>query len=227
MILQSNGITDGQLEEIINSLSPTIIECGAHDGRDTKRFLNIFPMCHVYCFEPDPRPVERRNPPGFIDRIGNDPRVTFIPAAVGDTDSITTLYRSSGSPPNKCVEDWDHSSSIRRPTGHLVNSPWCLFPEDKQVQVPVVRLDTWATNWLDSSPIDLLWVDVQGGQRAMIAGGLAVLASTKWLYIECHRVPQYDTEPTHDELIALLSPLGLRPQGLYEGYNFLFKNTNL
>ena len=123
MIKQSHGITDEQLKEHITNPTPFIVECGCHDGRDTERFLNLYPECRVVCFEPDDRPLTRHDPPGFYDRIGDDRRVSLYQYAIGATDQRCTLYRSSGSPPNQTITDWDHSSSLQKPTKHLEWSP--------------------------------------------------------------------------------------------------------
>lgn len=219
----SQGISDSELRATINSSHPFIVECGAHDGRDTKRFLDLYKECYIVAFEPDPRPIERIAPPGFKKRIGQDNRVTLVQAAVSNTDGKSILYRSSGNPPRQDVTDWDHSSSLKRPTGHLTHSPWCTFPEDKQIYVWTVSLDSWfAPHRFDKLCIDLLWVDVQGGQQSLIAGARKTLEHVNAIYIECHKVPMYDTEPTQDELVSVMDDLGFRAVALYEGYNFLF-----
>lgn len=224
MKTQASGIADSELLALIGRNDPFIVECGCHDGRDTKRFLDLFPQCKVLCFEPDPRPIERHDPPGFYDRIGElNPRVSLVMAAVGAEQTVATLYRSTGQPPNHTVKDWDHSNSLRPPTGHLEWSKWCEFPESKQLPVVTVTLDS---QWMSTVPrIDLLWADIQGGQVAMLAGAKLTLPSVRYLYIECHKSPMYDGEPTQQEMIEMMAASGFEPLGLYEGYNFLFRNT--
>jgi len=213
-----NGITDAELKELVKTPSPHIVECGCHDGRDTERFLRLFPDCHVTCFEPDPRPLYRANPPGFIFRVTDGRRVTLVNAAVSDVCGVATLHRSSGKTKD-WGDDYDHSSSLQRPTGHLEVHPWCTFPEEKRTKVLTVSLDSWLHV---SEVVDLLWVDIQGGQRAFIRGAKRTLSQVPHLYIECHQNPLYEDEPTQEELVRLLEPLGLSPMAMYEGYNLLF-----
>jgi len=224
MFKQSHGITDEQLKEHITCPAPFIVECGCHDGRDTVRFLDLFPDCRVVCFEPDPRPLTRHNPPGFHDRVGYDQRVTLYELAVGCAEQYRVLYRSSGTPPNKSVTDWDHSSSLQKPTKHLTSSPWCTFPAEKVMAVPSVPLDSILVEQFSSRPIDLLWVDVQGGQVDLIRGAERSLRTTQLIYMECHKTPMYEGEPTQEELLELLP--GFEPLGLFEGYNFLLRNKS-
>lgn len=215
-----HGILDEDLVNLVNKPDPLVCECGAHDGRDTKRFLHIWPDCRIVAFEPDPRPLFRQDPPGFYRRIGNDDRVTCIAAALSNKNGTATLHRSSGTPPNKSTSDWDHSSSLSEPTGHLEWSPWCTFPQEKQITVPVCMLDT--VGECADVTIDLMWVDVQGGQRKLIDGALNTLERTRLVYMECHKIPMYNGEPTQGELCDTMIDLGFETVALYEGYNFLF-----
>lgn len=216
-------IDDETLVRLIQQDDPIIVECGAHDGRDTQRFLRLWPKCRVICFEPDPRPIERHAPPGFLDRVGKDPRVTLVRAAVAEGSGVATLYRSSGQAPGWPVFDWDHSNSLRRPTWHLRHSPWCRFLPELQIKVPTVSVDEWLQSKPEIGDVDLLWVDIQGGQRAFLAGGRDLLKRAHWLYIECHAMPLYDGEPTQDELCDALD--NWEPRGCYEDHNLLFENV--
>ena len=233
----SKPIADDELLYLLNRDDPYIIECGAHDGRDTERFLKLFPRCRIIAFEPDPRPINRLHPPGFLARVGNDPRTRLIEVAVGDKEGTAILYRSSGTPPKQVVDDWDHSSSLRRPTGHLEWSPWCTFPQEKEIEVQVITLDKLFEDLADWSgglhthkiingrPFDLIWIDVQGGQEALIKGGASTIKQSRYVFIECHKTPMYDGEPTQIELVHYFDQLGFDPIALYEGYNFLFESV--
>ena len=218
-------ISDETLQKVVGRDGLVIVECGAHDGRDTERFLRLWPACRVFSFEPDPRPIERHEPPGFLDRIGSDPRVTLVRAAVGSDCGPSLLHRSTGSPPGQpAVTDWDHSSSLRPPSGHLGHSPWCEFPKRLELFVPTVTLDSWMGTRPEIKTIDLLWVDVQGGQRGLIDGAHQTLTMTRYAYMECHRQPLYDGEPEQEEFLGMMDRLGFEPLAMYEGYNFLFRN---
>lgn len=214
-----------QMAERIGRSDPVIIECGCHDGRDTKSFLDQFPGCSIICFEPDPRPLQRHDPPGFMDRIGDDPRVRLIRAAVGDRDGLTNLWRSSGQPPHKHLQrasDWDDSNSICRPTGHFDYSPWCKFPDDLRLVAPVVRLDTWLETAGPAS-IDLIWADVQGAEAMLIRGATETLKRTRWLYTEFYDRPMYEGQPNRAEIEQMLPGWELR--AIYHGENILLENV--
>lgn len=205
---------------------PIIIECGCHDGRDTEQFLEAFPESYLMCFEPDPRPLYRHDPPGFFDRIGIDPRVTLYEAAVGDHNGTVLLNRSSGTPPgNKWnTNDWDHSSSVCRPTKHLERHPWCTFPARLRMPVTMVTLNLFATRL---PHLDFIWADVQGAEEKLITGCLQkTLSRTRWFYTEFDDSAQYEGQPDLTTIRGLLAVVGLKLVATYN-YNALFHNPDI
>jgi FkbM family methyltransferase len=139
--------------------------------------------------EPDPRNVAVLESKGLM----------VIPAAASDAPGCAAMWLSSGETPGCPGREHTDSSSLCEPTAHLEAHPWCTFGE--RVEVETVRLDDVVPD--DFAP-DLLWVDVQGAQRKVIAGAQAVLSRASYLYIECHPEPLYDGEPTFEELCELL-----------------------
>lgn len=178
-----------QLAPILQGITdrrPVIVEIGVHVGQSTPLLWALCRTPPIWIgFEPDPRNLH------FLAGLG----LRVIPAAVGASHGTTTLYMSSGG------DDGNHtaSSSIQRPTAHLEHHPHVTFPETAEVQV--CALDDVIPSQVD---IDLIWCDVQGAQRAVIAGGQKTLARTRYLYIEVHGTPMYDGEPTPEELLELL-----------------------
>ena len=195
--------------------APVIVEAGCHDGTDTEQFLDAMPVARVFCFEPDSRPAAR-----FKQRFSDDRRVTFYQQAVSDCDGYKPFFASTGKAGH--MDDWDYSGSLCRPTNHLTRSPEISFKEPKGVSC--VKLDTWHNCNPHIRMVDFCWADLQGHQRAFIAGARLTLAVTKYLYIEAHHRPLYEGELTQDELIALLP--GFTPIGIYALDNILFVNKH-
>ena len=52
--------------------------------------------------------------------------------------------------------------------------------------------------------IDMLWVDIQGAERDMIAGGQNALSRTRYLFIEAETTELYEGMALRDELLTLL-----------------------
>lgn len=219
----SHDMRPDEMVARIGRANPVIVECGCHDGRDTAKFLEAFPQCRIVCFEPDERPIERHAPVGFLDRIGEDARVKLIRAAVSDEDGVSMMYRSSGRNPNGKwdYDEWDHSGSICRPTGHLAYSDWCQFPESLQIPVPTVTLDSCLT--VEQFPvIDLIWADVQGAEEKLIRGATDTLSRARWFYTEFYDSPMYEGQPNLSAIHDLLP--GWTLDVIYAGSNALFRN---
>jgi len=206
-----NGMTAEQIRDLVDD-SPVMLEVGSHAGEHTVTFLKAMRDILLFCFEPDPRPIER-----FKKAIGEDFRVKLHEYMLTDWDGLHNFYQSTGKAGH--MKDWDYSGSPSKPTGHLTRSPEIKFKPPELY--PSCRLDSWHedTNW---EQIDFIWADLQGSQVAFINGGRKALAQTRYLYIECHTTPLYEDEPTQDELIAMLSEF--EPLAIYERDNILFKN---
>lgn len=187
--------------------NPSILEIGANDGEDTARMLRVMPTSTVVAFEPDPRALVR-----LRAALGSNPRVRIEGKAVGNINGSVPWFASNiDDLPNGLV--WDKSSSLRTPTDHIKVSPEIYFTQDYTVEC--VRLDD-----VDLPPFDFAWIDVQGSQRDVIAGGYATLSRIPYIYIECHNYPLYEGEPRPEELFAMFPDH--RPTGKW-GQNYLFE----
>ncbi len=191
--------------------SPTILEIGCNDGTDTNRFLEAMPDATIYCFEPDPRAVAR-----FKETVLG---FNLVEAAIADFDGFAVFHGSSGQPPEKSkssesshyclLDEWDLSGSLCKPTGHLTMSPWVTFPEDRKIQVQVLKLDTWLTCNPQVRHIDFIWCDVQGAEALVIHGASRVLAITDYFYTEYYDKPMYKGQLSLSSLQELLPRFGL------------------
>jgi len=186
----------------------TLVELGAHCGEDEGwlRAACPFGMDHVMV-EPD-----MRNAQYLIDKP-TGPHRRVILGAVSDQDGMADFHF--------CRNDRDNnraSGSLRNPTGHRVHFPWITFPYVGMV--PTFTLDTiFERERL--TKIDLLWVDIQGAEKDMIAGGQAALSHSRYVFMEAETVELYEGEALKHELIALLPGWTLMQDF---GYNILLKN---
>lgn len=193
-----------------------ILEIGSNDGTDSYGLLEAYKDASLYCFEPDPRGINK-----FKSNIKNI-RCLLFEVAIGDKDGTCDLYMSGGIAPNhERYGCWDKSSSIKKPKGHLISKPWCNF--DKIISVPIMRLDTWVSN-NNISDVDLIWADVQGAEREMIIGGYNTLKFTKFLYTEYDKkdnIEEYEGAIDINEIEYLLPDFEIIE--IFE-YDVLLKN---
>jgi len=210
------SISVEEIRLLVERDDPVILELGCHDGEDSRRFLAEFPQIRLHCFEPDPRPIARFQ----ID----DPRCTLHQIAIAAEDGPVKFYLSGGRPPDDRMPDWDLSSSIHKPTGHLIAHPWCTFTRTCRVQG--MRLDSWHKQHSEITMIDFLWADLQGAEGDLIHGGRETLRNhTKYLYTEFYDTPMYEGQLTRKQILSALPEF--EPLGIYEGYNILLQNRKL
>lgn len=214
--------------------SPVIIELGAHHGQDT---VQIYDACQRTPFylavEADPR-----NLSVFKQAIG--PRkITLIHAAITDHEGQIIFHQCEGND--------NASGSIRTPTRHRKIFPHITFEHD--VEVPCLTLDGLAEQFsflpireeesvreetdgfrLSQSPakkqVDLIWCDIQGAERDMIAGGQKTLAITRFLMVEADGSEMYDGQAIRPEFDALLPDFELLDEWPVDA-NALFRNRRL
>ena len=180
---------DWALEIVANAAIPAaIIELGAHHGNDTAALYDACAKpCRYVAVEADPR-----NVPVLSRRLFGRP-VHVLHAAVWDDCGEIPFHL--------CEGNANASSSARQPLKHLEHFPGVPFTEI--VQVPALTLDAIA----DAYCIDrvaLIWSDIQGAERNMVAGGRRTLARTSWLLTECDRIEMYAGQATRDELLQIL-----------------------
>lgn len=211
-------ITPEEIMQLVRRSSPTILDVGCNDGEHTRMFLSLFDKAHVFCFEPDPRAVQR-----FGTQVVNARAKLFV-TAVGAVDGHANFYQSGGWPSSEHAtqypKGWDLSGSIRKPAAHKTVHPWCTF--DGQIEVPVVRLDTWAETYMPKGVIDFIWADVQGAEGDLVLGGQEVLKRTKYFYTEYDDHELYEGQSTLEKLRWLL-PLEFELLRLYP-HDVLFYN---
>ena len=118
-------------------------------------------------------------------------------------------------------EGWDQSGSIRQPKNHLVEHPWVKF--DKIISVPTCRLDDWCADH-GISDIDFIWMDVQGAEGDVIAGGQRSISKTRFLYTEYSDTETYEGQLPLSQLLARLPTFKVLVK--YAG-DVLLKNTSI
>ncbi len=190
--------TEQEQAAVIRALAgkefPVIIDLGAHHGEEYEWLSRCCGRLGQYiAVEADPRNVIE-----LTRVLMGVPRTKVIYSAIAEHNGLVTLHLCD----NK-ADQAKGSSSIHKPTGHLEHFKWCTF--DERTSVPAINLDLLLETHLpDDIPIDLLWVDIQGAERDMIAGGTEALKRTRFLMIEAESVEMYEGQALKPELLALL-----------------------
>ena len=175
---------------------PTILDIGAHDGYSSERFLQAFPEATVHCFEPEPRALTL-----LRSRLAG--RARIHPVAISDRDGMATFHQSGGTPEGveALPSGWHQSGSLRPPKEHLTVWPSVTF--EHTITVPTRSLDSWAA---DSAlgDVDLIWMDVQGAEDLVFAGGPRTLARTRFVFTEYSDMELYEGQTPLARLLDML-----------------------
>lgn len=179
------------LSELLGVSSVDVVDVGANpiDGPAPYAALLKDGVAAVVGFEPQPEGLARLNQ-------AKGPRERYLPHVVGD--GSTVRFRTCKAP---------GMSSTLVPNARLL-SYFHGFPEWSKVlkeeELPTRRLDD-----LDEIPnIDLLKIDVQGGELAVFRGGARKLADAVAIQTEVNFLPMYEGQALFAELDQHLRGLG-------------------
>lgn len=164
-------------EIVAASPNPVIIEIGAADGEDTEKLSLAIAATgrtgRLIAFECEPK-----NIPAIHKRA--IPGLQLHEMAVGDKTGPASFI-GSGS--------WAYSGSLKEPKLHRISHAW--IPFQPPIQVRCITLDdVFQTCSLDH--IDFIWMDVQGAEDLVIAGGQQALAKTEWIWAEVYETDEYE-----------------------------------
>ena len=176
--------------------NPTIVEAGAHKGKDTIKLSKTWPKGFIHAFEPVPELYTQ-----LLKATRKRQNVTCYPLALSDNSGKSRIFISGGIS--------DGSSSLLKPQEHITIFPDVTF--DEFIDVETITLDEWAQK-NSIRKIDLLWLDLQGMELNVLKSGTEVLKNVKVLYTEVSLVETYKNAPLYPEFRQWLEEKGFKAQ---------------
>jgi FkbM family methyltransferase len=180
---------------------PIIVEAGAFDGTDTIQLAQTFQKGFVHAFEPVPELFTK-----LIYNTAKLRNVHCYEQALSDTCGSALFYISE-KPDKPHIPS--QAGSLRRPKKRLAHSPM-QFPYTIEVQT--ISLDRWAKQ-NDMSRIDVLWLDTQGHELAILQGAQHILPSVRVIYTEVGFIEAYEDQPTYETVKVWLEEQGFTEIG--------------
>lgn len=179
-----------------NKSKLTILEIGAHVGKDTINFAKAFPEACIYAFEPDPR-----NFTELSANVAQYNNVVPINIAVSSSNGVSefNLSKTDIETFGSCHTE---SSSLMSPSLHKIMHPHVDW---EVCQVRTITLDSFIKQFSIRS-IDFIWADVQGAEGMLISGGCEALKITRFFYTE------YGLRKIYAQQTLLPQLLGMLPQ---------------
>jgi FkbM family methyltransferase len=178
----------------------TILDIGANRGEITLKYAQLFPSATVYAFEP------------FADsfkvlesQFSSNQRVLCHQKAIGASNGKGKLFV------NRNVD-----------TNSLLSPIKMGLSSDQQVknvgdvEVEIVTIDAFCNNHSIDS-IDILKLDIQGGELSALTGAIGLLKDKRirMIYTEVYFKQQYQDQPLFPDLCKFLEPYDYHLQDLY------------
>lgn len=174
--------------------APVVVDAGAHNGSETVQMSLLWPQGTVHAFEPVPAVFRQ-----LEANTSRCPNVRRYPVALAGVNAGLTMHVSSGGT--------DASSSLLTPKEHLAINPHVAFEE--QITVSALTLDTWAEQ-NHCAGVDLLWLDMQGGELAALQAAPQILVTVQAIHLEAATVELYADNPLYPEVRAWLEAQGFQ-----------------
>jgi len=178
--------------------SPMIVDGGANQGSTIDLFLSLYKKPKIYAFEPIPSLIKY-----LRECYHAQQNIEIVPCALGDANrqvefNVTrNLVSSSRLKPAEVKKQY-HGLNVQI---------------EDTIQVEMIRLDTWLS---DVASIDVLKLDIQGGELDALIGCGQLLKHTKIVYVEVEFIPLYDGQPLFSDIDAFLREHNFKLYNLYD-----------
>lgn len=195
--------------------SPVIVEAGAFDGNDTRKMSLQWPQGVIHAFEPVPEIFQR-----LLNNTSTLKNVHYHPLALSDHNGIAEFYVSER--PNK-PGIASQAGSLHKPKERLSQSP-LIFP--RTTTVTTITLDQWAHD-NNIRAIDLLWLDTQGHELAILQAAPKMIQNIKVVLAEVSFIESYEGQPLYDDVVAWMIEHGFEQvaRDFVDTTSFFFGNA--
>lgn len=168
----------------------TILDVGCHDGTDSVRFNEAFPMARIIGIEADPKNYQKA--------LERKSKVEFYNYAIRNYVGETGFYPSAT---YKRKKSWSYSGSVFE--SNPKKNSRLTFHE--QIKIPCITLSTFCLE-RNIEKIDLLHMDVQGAEKEVIES-LESLRPTL-IFAEISEFNKYKTNTSKEEFEETLIRIG-------------------
>ena len=180
----------------------TILDVGAYVGETAIIYRRLFPMATVHCFEPVPESFDR-----LSSMLSGDPLTIVNALAIGDRTQPVELhvnrsaFTSSTMSPAPDVSAYLSQEHFEEVATHRAES---------------TTIDRYcAERGIDH--VDVLKLDIQGGERAALRGATKMLSreAISLIYTELLIAPMYEGQGSIGDILGFCEGQGYRLYGLY------------
>lgn len=177
-----------------------VLDVGANSGQYATGLRRAAFTGRIVSFEPLSQPFSL-----LTSNASRDPLWDCRQCALGDTDGKILI--------NVAANAGESSSVLPMLKSHQDAFPWANYVDTEEV--PIHRLDSVAAEFLDSTDIAFLKIDVQGFEKQVLAGSKSTLNDRcVGMQLELSFAPLYDGAMLIREALDLVYSLGFTLTGL-------------
>jgi FkbM family methyltransferase len=181
-------------------------DVGANIGQTALTLSKRFPHLRIHSFEPFPKSFAL-----LQNAVARYPNVITRNLGLGDNAGRQSLYVNPDSEWNSVLKLSDDIRRIPYAAG------WPLSQSASTIDIEMSTIDRYCRE-NEINQIDLLKIDTQGYELAILKGALGMLESkrVRVLFMEMNFVPMYDGQASFEELYHYMRFSGYRLSGLYD-----------
>lgn len=172
-----------------------VFEFGSRYGEDTIEFAKALPNARIYGFECNPNTLLHCQ-----NATKSYHNITLTPKAISESGGEISFYPINAEATITTFADGNQgASSTLRASGKYTLE---TYVQD-EVKVQAIRLDEFMTEQ-GIAHIDILWMDIQGGELSALKSLGARLESIKIIYSEVEFIEIYENQPLFSDIRAFL-----------------------
>ena len=206
---ENKAMFDAQSKLLSGRNVECIIDAGAFEGVVAFEYRKRFREATIYCFEPFEEAYCV-----LTENTKDDPLIKPLKLAISNRKAEAEFYSNKYAMTNSLLK-----------TDEMAEHYWArgIFQPRNIVRVSTTTIDDFCTD-NDISQIDVLKMDIQGGEMAALAGSQKMMADGRILviYTEMLLVPTYSGQPQFHEFLGVLKERGFE---LFKMGNFLHGAT--
>ena len=182
----------GYLFERMGVNQPVIFDAGANRGKITAHYRELFPEAKIYSFEPLPALFSK-----LQERFADDKDVHLHQLALSDFVGTAEFH----------LTGFDTTNSLQpRKTGTRRYFDKRVVATGESIQVSTMTIDAFCEEQ-GIEEIDILKMDIQGGERKALLGAAELLKNQKirMIYAESALIQHYEGEALLYEITDFLA----------------------
>lgn len=189
-------------KKLITSKFPVILDAGFHNGQTSRKYRQFFPSSKIWGFEPTSDLYLNS-----LKSFSKDDKLIIQQKAISDKVGFTEF----------CINNISSTNSLlpRNEKGKKYFSPEADLKE--KIQVKTTTIDQIIKDQ-DLDKIDILKMDIQGGELMALKGAIQALENQKidLIYLEMFFIEHYSNSPMYFDLAKMLSDYGYKIFSLYD-----------